>query len=501
MKNFIHILFLTRWFIFSSIFCISCGDNEPISDKEDTGNDDNQGGTPVVVVNPVTNLKAEETEKANELQVTWTNPKDKELIRVELIYRLQNEETDNEESFQQVKATPGKQGSFLLKLPVYGTYELSAVAIDNYGRRSEKTTITATPSETGLILDWNTLADKCTSVLIEQFMDKRKGTFWKSPQDVSGGSFNIYWQQAHAMDVVVYSYERIKETNPDLANTYKKYFELWFENKANNWYHDSKDPTGFLNEYTDDMCWICLTMIHITEATGDERYISMAQEIYDKYIITRAQTDDNGTGLPWKLGSTSRNACTNAPGCLVAAKLYKKYGSENYLEEAKTLYNYIMKNLVKSDYRVEEPPLTYTQGTFGEACRQLYHITQEASYMRMAENVIKYTTTSNRCLSNGILRSEGTSMDQSIFKAVFVPYAVNLSLDDKALESVRTSLKAFLENNAKTLKDHLDITKYPAMYCNYYWGEMFSGGVASMGAQTSGASLMEGVARMMQDIE
>lgn len=150
---------------------------------------------------------------------------------------------------------------------------------------------------------------------------------------------------------------------------------------------------------------------------------------------------------------------------------------------------------------MEEPPLTYTQGTFGEACRQLYHITQEESYMRMAEDVIKYTTTSNRCLSNGILRSEGTSMDQSIFKAVFVPYAVNLSLDDKALESVRTHLKTFLENNAKVLKDHLDIKKYPAMYCDYYWGDMFSGGIASMGAQASGASLMEGVARMMQDGE
>ena len=40
--------------------------------------------------------------------------------------------------------------------------------------------------------------------------------------------------------------------------------------------------------------------------------------------------------------------------------------------------------------------------------------------------------------------------------------------------------------------------KYPAMYCNYYWGSMFpSNEIASMGAQASGSSLMEGVARMM----
>ena len=50
---------------------------------------------------------------------------------------------------------------------------------------------------------------------------------------------------------------------------------------------------------------------------------------------------------------------------------YRKFGGENYLEDAKMLYKYIVGSLLKSDGRVEEPPLTYTQGTFGEACRQL----------------------------------------------------------------------------------------------------------------------------------
>lgn len=40
------------------------------------------------------------------------------------------------------------------------------------------------------------------------------------------------------------------------------------------------------------------------------------------------------------------------------------------------------------------------------------------------------------------------------------------------------------------------------MYCNYYWGEVFpSTDIASMGAQASGASLMEGIARMMSALE
>ncbi|MCS2585412.1 hypothetical protein SFC43_24210 [Bacteroides sp. CR5/BHMF/2] len=47
----------------------------------------------------------------------------------------------------------------------------------------------------------------------------------------------------------------------------------------------------------------------------------------------------------------------------------------------------------------------------------------------------------------------------------------------------------------------MDRSLYPEMYCNYYWGKVFpSGDIASMGAQTSGASLMEGVARMLANL-
>lgn len=360
----------------------------------------------------------------------------------------------------------------------------------------EKIKITETEKVTPVI-DWAATADSCTFVLIEQFMNKEKGTFWKSPKDVSGGSYNIYWQQAHAIDVVIYSYKRIKEKNPELARTYENYFKLWFENKGNNYHKSSSDETGFLNPFTDDMCWICLTLIHMSEATGDNTYIDMAKKVYDQHIITRAWTDSKGTGLPWKDNDKNRNACTNAPGCLVAAKLYQKYGTENYLDDAKMLYEYSVKNLLKEDGRVEEPPLTYTQGTFGEACRQLYHITKERQYMRKAELVISYTMTSDRCLDNWILRNEGDSMDQSIFKAVFIPYAVNLALDEDASIYVKKRIELFLEDNAKALWKNMDRTKYPEMYCNYYWGTTFAPDkIASMGAQTSGASLLEGITRL-----
>ena len=66
----------------------------------------------------------------------------------------------------------------------------------------------------------------------------------------------MYWQQAHAMDALIYSYERIKEKDPNTADKYKRYMGLWYENHANNWYYDKNDPTGFVNDYTDDMCGV-----------------------------------------------------------------------------------------------------------------------------------------------------------------------------------------------------------------------------------------------------
>ena len=40
------------------------------------------------------------------------------------------------------------------------------------------------PIKTDPVIDWAATADSCTFVLIDQFMNKEKGTFWKSPKEV-----------------------------------------------------------------------------------------------------------------------------------------------------------------------------------------------------------------------------------------------------------------------------------------------------------------------------
>ena len=352
--------------------------------------------------------------------------------------------------------------------------------------------------------DYSGRADTLEYVLTNQFLNSSRGTFYAIPRtypNYAGESTYIYWQQAHALDVIIYAYQRLSDSDDVRVRNYKRIMQFWYQNHANNWYHKNGDDTGFYNEYTDDMCWICLTLLHISEALDDDTYAATARKVFDEYILPRGSRDGDGLfSLPWKDDGSGPNACTNAPGCLLAAKLYLRYGDSSYLQVAKDLYAWqanVIKKKFNNDGRVEEPPLTYTQGTFGEAARQLYHITGEQDYMTMASKVLYYAISSTRCTYRGLLRDEGSSMDQSIFKAVLIPYLVNYVLDENASLAYQKRIVTFLQKNANTLWDNLDLEAYPKTFCNYYWGEPIDASkVPSMGAMVSGASLMENTARM-----
>ena len=367
-------------------------------------------------------------------------------------------------------------------------------------------------------VDYTSKADSMTNAFIESFMIKNKGVFNDMYQKYA---FNAYWTQAHAIDVVVYCYERHKEDDKSLASRYLNYIKLWYKNKANNYAgaaaSSSTTPntsTGykmFENPFTDDMCWITLTLLHIGDATGTNAYSIIGRQIFDNYIIKRAKEDEEtgGLWLPWNTDAGSGpNACTQSPATLIAAKLYQKFGTAKYLEYAKRLYAYTSKKIVKADYRVEEPPLTYTQGTFGEACRILYHVTDENTtiknrYKALAYQYINYAFTSGRCTNgNNILRHEGTSGDQSIFKAVLIPYAVNFVLDTDMTTTNRKTIADYIQKNTKTLCANLNWDRYPIVFCNFDWTKPWTGAdsEASMGAMCSGTSLLENTARVQKAI-
>lgn len=348
---------------------------------------------------------------------------------------------------------------------------------------------------------WAAIADSCTFTIVDQFLNQSRGTFWASSKNVLNDSQYFYWQQAYPIHTLAYSYARIKDSNPALAAQYETYFTRWYQNKGNNWYSSN----SFYNEYTDDMAWISLALIHMYEVTGVEAYFNTAKDLYDNSMLEsrRIKEDAEGWGLVWKLNSTARNACTNTPAGLLACKIYEITDNSKYLEDAKKFYNYMRDDAqkrVNNSGRVEEPPLTYTQGTWAELCRRLYHITNEDKYRNDATTALVYTMTSGRCTnSQGLLRDEGKSGDQSNFKGGLIPYMVTYANDTSMPAATRQQVKDFLTYNARMLWFHnMDKSLYPKTFAGFVWNQKYNvaGNPGSLGAHNSGAALLEGMTRL-----
>lgn len=140
MKNIQFKLLLRVCFFLFPALLGACGSDSPIIDEKENGNNDNREQN--TTVPSVTELTVEKTEKANELQVNWVNPT--EAISVEISHLQEGDEEENAVK-KSVRISTEKKGSLLIVVPKPGTYVVTAVALDNYGKRSEKQSVTATP--------------------------------------------------------------------------------------------------------------------------------------------------------------------------------------------------------------------------------------------------------------------------------------------------------------------------------------------------------------------
>lgn len=147
MKKTYNKAFLNICLMLGTIFLLACksGDNSVLDDSKKDGD----GQKNKTTVNPVSEFIAKGTDKANELFLEWDNSTS--IVIVEISYSL---EKDHEQVpvIINVRVNSEKKSTYTLKLPEYGTYQISAVAIDNYGKRSEKVTITATPAKEDMIV-------------------------------------------------------------------------------------------------------------------------------------------------------------------------------------------------------------------------------------------------------------------------------------------------------------------------------------------------------------
>ena len=137
MMNAIQCGFLLGfWLLFFPVS--SCGSSGDIQGEEIPDKNEEE------LVDPVIGLVAKKTAKANELELAWSNPPNTASVEISYL-REGDDEASN--TIINVRVYSEKKSSYLIKLSKYGTYQIGVVAINHYGRRSEKVTITATPAK------------------------------------------------------------------------------------------------------------------------------------------------------------------------------------------------------------------------------------------------------------------------------------------------------------------------------------------------------------------
>lgn len=290
---------------------------------------------------------------------------------------------------------------------------------------------------------WYSVAEKMSDALIEHywgasFQGQSSRYYFNYYSDEADMTTVHYWPQAHAMDVMIDAYLRSGDSR------YLALYPLWWVGIPNfNFSGRKEDP--WWNPYVDDMEWIVLAQIRMYESTGNRTYLSKAVQIYNDWIWPTWGPEDEA---PWFGGLTwctdrkkSKNACSNGPAAIIAAKLARhveKAGLEprkthlQYLEEAKKIYAFerhvlfdtltgAVHDNINAEGKISPAIFTYNQGTFIGAAVELFKETGNRSYLDDAILAADYV------LDSMTLR-DAPRGDGALFNGIFFRYLASLAL-------------------------------------------------------------------------
>lgn len=333
-------------------------------------------------------------------------------------------------------------------------------------------------------INWNAAADSVDNSLIDYFWNYNYKYFNNNSE---GDQTFHYWPQAHALDVLIDGYNRSG------SNKFLDYFDSWYDGVK------EKNGGSFWNEYYDDMEWNALAMLRCYQATKDEKFKNEVLQMWE--WIKVGWNDNAGGGITWKKGMEySKNACSNGPASILAARLYQEFGDDENRKWAEKIYDWerntlfesntgrVLDNINSNNGKIQDWVFTYNEGTFIGAAVELYKITGDKSYLNDATIAADYTISS--LVNNSILKDEGSG-DGGLFKGIFVRYFVEL-IQQEGLNSGNVKRYVqFLKSNAETLWNEGTYKQLVLFGTNWTTAPTGSTGLTE---QLSGSMLIEGAA-------
>lgn len=322
---------------------------------------------------------------------------------------------------------------------------------------------------------WNRMADGMSKALVEKFWGANfegysDRYYFNYGSDLSNMTTNHYWPQAHAMDVLVDAYMRTGD------KYYRNLFPLWWEGAPKYNFAGKMNPADpWWNVFVDDMEWIVLAQIRMFESTRDKSYIAKARQMYDDWIWPTWGPEDEGPwygGITWKTDvAKTKNACSNGPAALIAARLYRFYDQARfkdgktrnaYLNEAIKIYTWekntlfdretgaVYDNINADGFIQKNWIFTYNIGTFLGAAHELYLITGDKQYLDDAVLAASYVT--DHMTRNGVL-NDATTGDGGLFHGIFFRYFVKLINEESLDMATRQKFHDWFTNLATVMAE------------------------------------------------
>ncbi|MBJ6362985.1 glycoside hydrolase family 76 protein [Paenibacillus sp. GCM10012307] len=299
-----------------------------------------------------------------------------------------------------------------------------------------------------------------------------------------------YWWMAHAVEALVDGLERTGETH--YSQRLSELFDGLLERNGGSW------P----NELYDDMEWMAIGWLRAFAVTGEEKYKKAVLELWTD--IQTGWNDHMGGGIAWQKSQLDyKNTPANAPGVILAARLYRQFGNQEDLEWAKRIYRWLKDNLVDpesgfawdgmnrlGDGAIDKDwAFTYCQGVVIGAAHELYTITKEAAY---GEDIARTSAAAIARLvdpTSGLLPDEGPG-DAGLFKGILVRYAALAALDSSLQLQNLTEL---VQINAQALWSQGRLADNTLFGTG--WGSAPEG-IVQLGTQISGVILLEMAAKL-----
>ncbi len=157
--------------------------------------------------------------------------------------------------------------------------------------------------------------------------------------------------------------------------------------------------TGLSDRFYDDNVWLGLDFTELYHYTKNPKHLDKAVEIW-QFILSG--TDEKlGGGIYWcEQKKHSKNTCSNAPGSVLALKLFEATKDSIYFKQGLELYNWTKTNLqdpedklywdnINLNGKIGKEKYAYNSGQMLQSAALLYKFTKNDIYLKEAQAIAK----------------------------------------------------------------------------------------------------------------